>query len=425
VSDFFSAIIGILVLAFALAVSIGLHEIGHMWPAKKFGVKVPKYMIGFGPKLWGIKRGETEYGVRLLPLGGYVLLSGMNPPRNDQRNSRAMIWYKNMVEWARPDEDLAPEEAHRSFYRLSTWKKIVVMAGGPFMNLILGFLFAALALNVVGTWQVGNQVRSTYNCVSELSGSACESGEYVLPAAQVGLQKGDRIVEIGGQAIAKQADIKPLLEQFVGQGVEIKIERDGAVLSRTAEIKSVLVPVDSTSNRTEERPFLGVGFEFQFATQAPSETVKFATDSIVGTFNLIIHLPQQLVTSVGAIFGENERDPNGAVSIVGIADIAGDVAVQNGDDFRSTLSVWLLMLAGLNFALFAFNMIPVLPLDGGHILIALLSKVKAIGNRIRKRPDTGPIDLALFAPLTMFAWVVLMVMGITFIIADVIAPIAF
>ena len=424
-SDFFSAIIGILVLAFALAVSIGMHEIGHMWPAKKFGVKVPKYMIGFGPKLWGIKRGETEYGVRLLPLGGYVLLSGMNPPRNDQRNSRAMIWYKNMVEWARPDEDLAPEEAHRSFYRLSTWKKIVVMAGGPFMNLILGFLFAALALNVVGTWQVGNQVRSTYNCVSELSGANCEPGEYVLPAAQVGLQKGDRIVEIGGQAIAKQADIKPLLEQFVGQGVEIKIERDGAVLSRTAEIKSVLVPVDSTSNRTEERPFLGVGFEFQFATQAPSETVKFATDSIVGTFNLIIHLPQQLVTSVGAIFGENERDPNGAVSIVGIADIAGDVAVQNGDDFRSTLSVWLLMLAGLNFALFAFNMIPVLPLDGGHILIALLSKVKALGNRIRKRPDTGPIDLALFAPLTMFAWVVLMVMGITFIIADVIAPIAF
>lgn len=424
-NDFWSGIIGVLVLAFALAVSIGLHEIGHMWPAKKFGVKVPKYMIGFGPKLWGINRGETEYGVRLLPLGGYVLLSGMNPPRNDQRNSKAMIWYKNMVEWARPDEDLAPEEAHRSFYRLATWKKIVVMAGGPFMNLILGFLFAALALNVVGTWQVGTQVRSTYTCVAELSGQSCGANDYVLPAAQIGLQKGDRILEIGGQKVVKQADIKPLLEQFVGQSVDIKIDRNSSVLARTAEIRSVPVPIDSTSNRTEERPFLGVGFDFEFATQAPSETLKFASDSIVGTFNLIIHLPQQLVTSVGAIFGENQRDPNGAVSIVGIADIAGDVAVQNGEDFSSTLSVWLLMLAGLNFALFAFNMIPVLPLDGGHILIAMLSKFKAVGNRILKRPDTGPIDLALFAPLTMFAWVVLMVMGITFIIADVIAPIAF
>jgi membrane-associated protease RseP (regulator of RpoE activity) len=286
------------------------------------------------------------------------------------------------------------------------------------MNLILGFLFAALALNVVGTWQVGTQVRSTYTCVAELSGQSCGANDYVLPAAQIGLQKGDRILEIGGQKVVKQADIKPLLEQFVGQSVDIKIER-------TAEIRSVPVPIDSTSNRTEERPFLGVGFDFEFATQAPSETLKFASDSIVGTFNLIIHLPQQLVASVGAIFGENERDPNGAVSIVGIADIAGDVAVQNGEDFSSTLSVWLLMLAGLNFALFAFNMIPVLPLDGGHILIAMLSKIKAVGNRILKRTDTGPIDLALFAPLTMFAWVVLMVMGITFIIADVIAPIAF
>lgn len=423
-NEFLSAIIGILVLGFALAVSIGLHEIGHMWPAKKFGVKVPKYMIGFGPRIWGIKRGETEYGVRLLPLGGYVLLSGMNPPRNDQRNSRAMIWYKNMVEWARPDEDLAPDEAHRSFYRLSTWKKIVVMAGGPFMNLILGFLFAALALNLVGTWQIGNQVRSTYGCVAEVSGKACVEGDYILPAAQIGLRTGDKLLEVGGMPVTKQSDIKPLLAKFVGQTVTIKFDRDGSTVSKTAEIKNVPVPIDEAGN-TEQRPFLGVAFDYEFATQPPSETLKFASDSILGTFNLILQLPQQLATSIGAIAGDNQRDPNGAVSIVGIAGIAGDVAVQNGSDFKSTLSIWLLMLAGLNFALFAFNMIPILPLDGGHILIALLSKVKALGNRLFKRPDTGPIDLALFAPLTMFAWVVLMVMGITFIIADLIAPIAF
>ena len=423
-NDLISAVIGILVLGFALAVSIGLHEIGHMWPAKKFGVKVPKYMIGFGPKLWGIRRGETEYGIRLLPLGGYVLLSGMNPPRNDERNSRAMLWYKNMVEWARPDEDLAPEEAHRSFYRLATWKKIVVMAGGPFMNLILGFLFAALALNLIGTWQVGNQVQSSYRCVAEVSGETCVDGDYLLPAAQIGLREGDRIVEIGGQSIAKQSDIKPLLGQYVGQQVEIKLNRDGQVISSNAEIREVEVPIDEAGN-TEKRPFLGVSFEYEFATQPASETLKFAQDSVAGTFNLILQLPQQLATSLGAIAGQDQRDPNGAVSIVGIADIAGDVAVQNGSDFRSTLSVWFLMLAGLNFALFAFNMIPVLPLDGGHILIALLSKIKSLANRLLKRPDTGPIDLALFAPLTMFAWFVLMAMGITFIIADLIAPIAF
>ena len=423
-SDLLSAIIGILVLGFALAVSIGLHEIGHMWPAKKFGVKVPKYMIGFGPKLWGIKRGETEYGIRLLPLGGYVLLSGMNPPRNDQRNSRAMIWYKNMVEWARPDEDLTPEETHRSFYRLATWKKIVVMAGGPFMNLVLGFLFAALALNLVGTWQVGTKVNSTYQCVAEVAGKKCAEGDYLLPAAQMELRTGDRILAIGGQPVSKQSEIKPLLASFVGQQIDVKLDRDGSVITKTALIKQVAVPIDDAGN-TQERPFLGVSFESEFTTQPAGETLKFAQDSIAGTFNLIWQLPQQLATSLGAIAGDNQRDPNGAVSIVGIADIAGDVAVQNGGDFRSTISIWLLMLAGLNSALFAFNMIPILPLDGGHILIAVLSKLKAAANRILKRPDSGPIDLALFAPLTMFAWAVLMVMGITFIIADLIAPIAF
>lgn len=423
-NDFLSAVIGILVLGFALAVSIGLHEIGHMWPAKKFGVKVPKYMIGFGPKLWGIKRGETEYGIRLLPLGGYVLLSGMNPPRSDQRNSRAMIWYKNMVEWARPDEDLTPDEAHRSFYRLATWKKIVVMAGGPFMNLVLGFLFAALALNLVGTWQVGTKVNSTYQCVAEVAGKSCAEGDYLLPAAQMELRTGDRILEIGGQKVSKQSELRPLLDSFVGQQIEVKLDRDGSVITKTALIKQVDVPIDEAGN-TQQRPFLGVAFETEFTTLPANDTVNFAQESIVGTFNLILQLPQQLATSIGAIAGDTQRDPNGAVSIVGIADIAGDVAVQNGGDFRSTISIWLLMLAGLNFALFAFNMIPILPLDGGHILIAVLSKLKAGANKLLKRPDSGPIDLALFAPLTMFAWVVLMVMGITFIIADLIAPIAF
>lgn len=423
-NDFLSAVIGILVLGFALAVSIGLHEIGHMWPAKKFGVKVPKYMIGFGPKLWGIKRGETEYGIRLLPLGGYVLLSGMNPPRSDQRNSRAMIWYKNMVEWARPDEDLTPDEAHRSFYRLATWKKIVVMAGGPFMNLVLGFLFAALALNLVGTWQVGTKVNSTYQCVAEVAGKSCAEGDYLLPAAQMELRTGDRILEIGGQKVSKQSELRLLLDSFVGQQIEVKLDRDGSVITKTALIKQVDVPIDEAGT-TQQRPFLGVAFETEFTTLPANDTVNFAQESIVGTFNLILQLPQQLATSIGAIAGDTQRDPNGAVSIVGIADIAGDVAVQNGGDFRSTISIWLLMLAGLNFALFAFNMIPILPLDGGHILIAVLSKLKAGANKLLKRPDSGPIDLALFAPLTMFAWVVLMVMGITFIIADLIAPIAF
>ena len=121
-------ILGIIVLIVGIAVSVALHELGHMIPAKRFGVKVPEYFIGFGPRLWSVRRGETEYGVKAIWLGGYVRLLGMLPPARPDRPDKP----GSMVADARQEslDELGPDERDRAFYRLTVPRKLLVMAGG-------------------------------------------------------------------------------------------------------------------------------------------------------------------------------------------------------------------------------------------------------------------------------------------------------
>jgi len=138
-------ILGVAIFVLALAVSVGLHELGHMIPAKLFGVKVTQYFVGFGRTLWSTKRGETEYGVKALPLGGYVKLVGMLPPEpgadpHELRQTNTGM-FTQLISDARSAEleHIAPGDEDRLFYRLPSWKKIVVMAGGPTVNLAIAF----------------------------------------------------------------------------------------------------------------------------------------------------------------------------------------------------------------------------------------------------------------------------------------------
>ena len=141
---------GVLEFAVGLAVSIALHEVGHLLPAKLFGVKVTQYMIGFGKTLFSFRRGETEYGLKALPLGGYVAMIGMFPPTRPGAKPREATTgvFNQLVQDARDTsaETVGPDEEGRAFYRLPVWKRIVIMLGGPFVNLLLGILFYAIVL---------------------------------------------------------------------------------------------------------------------------------------------------------------------------------------------------------------------------------------------------------------------------------------
>ena len=159
--------LGVLIFALGLLISIALHEVGHLVPAKKFGVKVTQYMVGFGPTLWSRKRGDTEYGVKAVPLGGYIRMIGMVPPRPDGSRSR---WPRRMataVEEFRAVSraEVKPEDSAREFYRLTPGKKMIVMLGGPTMNLVIYIVLTILLLSVLGQKNPTTTVDSITKCV--------------------------------------------------------------------------------------------------------------------------------------------------------------------------------------------------------------------------------------------------------------------
>ena len=226
--------LGVLILIIGVGVSVALHELGHMIPAKRFGVKVPEYFIGFGPRVWSTRRGETEYGVKAIWLGGYVRLLGMIPPAPGGRTDKP----GSMIAQAREESlaELSPEEAHRAFYRLSVPRKLVVMAGGILTNLVLGILLLALTVGVIGQPGYTSTLAEVSACVPAQvdSGSPqCADETMPTPAAAAGLVPGDRIVSWNGRPVARWTDVQ---EQIAASGtgtVPVVVERDGQELTLT------------------------------------------------------------------------------------------------------------------------------------------------------------------------------------------------
>jgi membrane-associated protease RseP (regulator of RpoE activity) len=427
VNDAIYYIAGAVVMLLGIAISIGLHELGHLLPAKRFGLRVPRFMIGFGPTLFSRTRGETEYGFKLIPLGGYVTMLGMLAPpeafasRPVPKNSLA-AWYLRFVEKYRGESELKQHEQHRAFYRLPAGKRLVVMFGGPVANLILGSVLAAIALFGIGVMTPTNQVASVVDCNLPNGVTSC-TGIPVTIAKATGVASGDRLIAIGGTKVSNPDEIRAELKKVVGQSVKLDFERGQQHLYITAKIENQSV-YNSETGKYESRPFLGLAFDLDRQPATFGQYSDFFGSTLGGTFSMIGQLPQQAVHAFAAITGAEKRNPSGAISVVGITKVAGDMAVESGGDWAGTVGMWLLTLASLNFALFAFNMIPVLPLDGGHILAALYGKAKQIWFRMRGRGTPRPVDMALLAPLTMVGWAALTLMGLLFVLADIIAPVS-
>lgn len=420
-------LVGALVMLLGIAVSIGLHEFGHMLPAKRFGVKVDRFMIGFGPTLFARQRGETEYGIKLFPLGGYVRLLGMQPTAEavaaDRPAKNALSrWYRAYVERYRSESDLGQHEQHRAFYRLPAGKRLIVMFGGPFANLVLGAIFASIALFGIGVMTPTNGVGAVIDCNMPADATSCTGIQPTVAKAN-GVAVGDRLVAIGGVKVNTPDEIRARLKAVVGETVELDFARGEGHLLITTPIENQRLYNPETDSY-ETRPFLGLAFDYERMPATPAAYFEFMGGTIGGTFEMIGQLPQQAGHAFQAITGQEERDSNGAVSVVGITKVAGDIAIDSEGDWSSTIAIWLLTLASLNIALFAFNMIPVLPLDGGHIAAAIYGKVKQLWFKLTKRGTPRPVDLALLAPLTMVGWVALTIMGLLFVVADIVAPVS-
>lgn len=415
-------------VVFALGIlgSIALHEVGHLLPAKKFGVRVTQYMVGFGPTIWSKHKGDTEYGVKWIPLGGYIRMIGMFPPHagGDGRLRRASTGpFHAMVADARRDvlEEIQPGDENRVFYKLSVPKRLVIMLGGPVMNLLIAVVLFTISLTVFGAIEITSKVTNVVACVPATGALDCRPGDPPSPAAQVGIQSGDRVVSVDGRPVGSWEEVQEAIRAAGAGTTTVVLDRGGQLLSLEPELVMVTRELEEGAG-TVTVPFLGVGPTPELVPQPITSVPGTITAYTARTFGAVVAVPERMVGVAQAAFGGEQRDPEGPVGVVGATRIGAELATIDAPaSWR--VADFINLLAALNLALFVFNLLPVLPLDGGHVAGALWEGARRRVARLRGRPDPGPFDAARLLPVAYVVAMVFVGMSALLLYADLVNPI--
>ncbi|WP_243224986.1 RIP metalloprotease [Microbacterium sp. CIAB417] len=427
-------VVGILFMLVGLGVSIGLHEVGHLVPAKLFGVRVGQYMIGFGPRLWSRWIGETEYGFKALPLGGFISMSGMYPASSDDRPAGGV--FRTLVQDARTanDETIAAGEEDRVFYRLPVVKRIIVMLGGPVMNLVLAIVIFTVLASGIGLQQGTTTIASVSECVlpAGTSQTECAPGDPIAPAAEAGIEPGDVLVSIDGTPVSTFEEATEIVQASAGETLDVVVDRDGEQVTlavtpiaaeRTLTDASGQPLVDENGEElVAEVGYVGMGSQMGFVPQPLSTGFEMTMETAGRVTSMIATLPVRLWDVAVSTFTGGERDPEGPLSVVGVGRLAGEVAATDAP-VLNRFAVLLNLLGSLNVALFVFNLIPLLPLDGGHIAVAIWDGIRRGWAKLFRRPPPAPIDATRLVPLTVVVATLLIAMGALLLIADLFNPV--
>jgi membrane-associated protease RseP (regulator of RpoE activity) len=441
--------LGVLFMALGIGVSIALHEAGHLFWAKKFGVKVTHYMVGFGPTIWSRTRGETEYGLKLFPVGGYNRIVGMIPPKPGADPSMVPASttgrFSQLIDQARQDsmEQITPGDEDRVFYKLSTPKKVVVMMGGPVMNLIIAAVLLGGIFTLYGVAAMTSKVSAVSKCVQTVPAngtapSTCSPADPKAPANVAGIRPGDRIISMAGQPVSSWEDVRALVRPNGGKQIPVVVERNGQRVSLVATPILTDVPqydargdviVGSDGKAVVDRVgFMGFSPSEELVKQPLTAVPAMIGTQIAGTAGVVLRLPEKITGIAQAAFGGGARDSS-LMSVVGVGRVAGEVAdgqltgVTGSSSASSKLVILISLIASLNIALFVFNLIPLMPLDGGHVAGALWEGTKRQVARLRGRPDPGYVDVAKALPVTYLVSIVLIGMGVLLMYADVVNPV--
>ncbi|MCZ4500881.1 MAG: peptidase [Marmoricola sp.] len=426
---------GVLVIVVGLAVSIGLHECGHMIPAKRFGVRVPQFFVGFGKTLWSTHRNGTEYGVKAFPLGGFVKLIGMLPPEGDEaagkraRSGKPPGAFARLVSDAREAEAelVRPGDETRMFYRLPWWKKVIVMAGGPTVNLVIAFFLFGGIFWLHGVPETTTTVGTVADCVIAVRADEptrlCRSTDPTAPSKAAGIEPGDKIVAFGDTTITSYDQLQKLIRANPKETVAITVIRDGAEKVLTATTSVNALPALDGSTTSVDVGYLGISPTQENVSKGPIYTLGQMADYTGETVKALGHLPVRVWGVAKTVVGAQDRDPNSPMSVVGVGRVAGEVASDDAVSVGDRVAFVFTLLAGVNLFVGMFNFVPLLPLDGGHIAGALYEAVRRGFAKLRGRPDPGHFDVARLLPVAYVTAGVLLLMTVLLVYADLVKPI--
>jgi len=388
-------VLGIVAFAVALLVSVCLHEAGHFFTARHYGMKASRFFVGFGPTVWSRKRGETEYGLKAIPAGGFVKIEGMTPL-----------------------EEIDPADEPRAFYNKSARARLVVMSAGSMVHFIVAILLIYAVLVAMGTTKISENKIGATSCVT--NAASCEGAG---PAAAAGMQVGDRVLSFDGKRVTSWQQFTQLVRDHGAGTATVVVDRGGEPV--TLHPKLVQVLRDRGTGGPGKDPVGAIGVKPGLDTEhynpleAVPQTGKVIWSGFTGTFDTLTHRLDEL----GNLFSE-DRDPNGFVSVVGAARVGGDVVAEADSSWSDRIGGFLVLVAAINLAVGIFNLLPLMPLDGGHI--AVLGFEQARHGMRRLRGYRGPVqrvDFAKLLPATYATMIILVGFGLLVLSADIVNPI--
>lgn len=431
--------LGVLVFALGLIISIAWHEAGHLVFAKIFGVRVTQYMVGFGRTIASVRRGETEYGVKAIPLGGYIRMIGMVPPDKDgaarfQTTAASPLGLARQIrEQTRAGDRAQVTEADegRQFYQLHPFKRIVVMVAGPAQNLLFAVVLFAIALMGVGLPIASTTVAEVSACVIPVAASGeqqrtdCAAGDPATPAAQAGLRPGDRIIAIDGVAIDSWSQVQDIIAASGGRTIQLSYERAGQRQDVAVPVVATERPVyDDTDELTGAAVigFLGVSPGEDFERQSLGAAFVRTGEFIGATSRAVARIPERIPAVWHAIVDHSQNDPDRPMGIIGAGRIGGEILAQDLSTQQKLL--WVLnLLAGFNMSLFLLNLLPLLPLDGGHVLGAVIDWVRRGWAFARGRARPREFDVAALMPVAYVVVLAFIALSLLTAVADIVNPV--
>ena len=391
------AFIGVVAFIAALLISVMIHEAGHYLTAKKFGMKVTEFFIGFGKKIWSTQRGETEFGVKAIPAGGYCRIVGMSPR-----------------------EELSEADSDRAFVKAGVGQRLIVLGAGSFLHFVIGFVLLLTLFLSVGVTSVTSTIENVSECIPQKTNEVCSSSSVPSPAKKVGIMAGDKVIKVNGQTYEEWVDVIRIIRASAGKQIEITVERDGMPMNFS------VTPASRDLNG-ETVGVLGVINTVGTITYAPltaaTKATKYTGEILQNSLTSLFTLPAKIPDLVRQTFGGEKRDEQGLVGVVGVARVSGETASTDVLTLREKVATFILIIASLNLFVGMFNLLPLLPLDGGHMAVAIADGVRNFLARRRGLSKPTPFDVERLAPITMVVFIFMASLSLLLLTADIFNPI--